>query len=393
MQVLLSELEAAHRVSIVEVRLVRLWPFAPHRTRGNAALAALVEVEMTLNEFQSVLEPLFRYLITDDIEVAGLDAQPALVVSPGQPDSRFYLATVSGLVTTGRAMRSLLEANGLCLYSEQLGDRGVIGAVAAISWPAARCSWELTAWRDEKMIRSHRILSEAAIDLMIETHPNTFLNRDPRQCRSIIAPRTPCPVLYGIRGDSSSTVEAAHAMLQAESGVEISCSHRSHRTNQTTDDHLSEVRCGTVLSRARCQFGGHAALSVITEAGLSRLVAFKQGGAVNRLLRIMQVGDRIEWVGLESPDGSIHLERIRLSDASPRLGHRPLCDCGGRLKSAGAAALLRCRRCGRTGPRRWLTNSAPPVDWVEPAAADRRHLARPLAHGPPATSERNDATG
>ena len=71
--------------------------------------------------------------------------------------------------------------------------------------------------------------------------------------------------------------------------------------------------------------GAHSSLEVTHKGDRKTLVAFKEGGDVNRLLRKLIPGDRINWLGLESPDGSIHLERLRIESSVPRILGRPIC--------------------------------------------------------------------
>ena len=71
--------------------------------------------------------------------------------------------------------------------------------------------------------------------------------------------------------------------------------------------------------------GAHSSLEVTHKGNRKTLVAFKEGGDVNRLLRKLIPGDRINWLGLESPDGSIHLERLRIESSVPRILGRPIC--------------------------------------------------------------------
>ena len=85
---------------------------------------------------------------------------------------------------------------------------GVVGACAAISWESnPHSSWELIAWRDDSSLGSERRVSSRSVSQLESLFPGTFLNRDPTKGKGLIAPRTPCPVLYGIRGSSSSEVE------------------------------------------------------------------------------------------------------------------------------------------------------------------------------------------
>jgi tRNA(Ile2) C34 agmatinyltransferase TiaS len=106
------------------------------------------------------------------------------------------------------------------------------------------------------------------------------------------------------------------------------------------------------------------------------LLSFAQGGDVNKLSQNLQPGDEIEWLGLADPEGSIHLEKLRLVSGG-RNKSRPICDCGTRYKSQGQNQSLRCPNCGSKHPDEWvyeLINS----DWKEPPASHRRHLSKPL---------------
>ena len=131
----------------------------------------------------------------------------------------------------------------------------------------------------------------------------------------MIAPRTPCPVLYGIRGSSSSEVEKAHIWLQSEKGVESCKSYAIHRSNQISDDHIESTDRGQSFVNLERQRGARPCFCILWRQSLN-LVAFQEGGPVNRLLRTLEPGDKITWVGLHSPDGSIHLERLRIDSAT-----------------------------------------------------------------------------
>ena len=205
---------------------------------------------------------------------------------------------------------------------------------------------------------------------MSNRFPSTILNRDPNAGRSIIAPRTPCPVLYGIRGESRQGVLDAHAFLQ-EGGAEKSSGHRAHRTNQATDDHLLSVENG-VVNNTRIMKGGHVEINVG-----DTLFSFSQGGGVNQLAQQLIPGDWIEWYGLHDLEGNIHLERLRLIEGV-RNKHRPICRCGKRYKSQGKDQPLRCSSCGSEHENMWLTEIIS-TEWKEPPVSYRRHLAKPLS--------------
>ena len=109
-----------------------------------------------------------------------------------------------------------------------------------------------------------------------ELFTDTFMNRDPTEDKGIIAPRTPCPVLYGIRGASKEAVESAHIWMQDVETNEKCESWASHMSNQLSDDHLLGPSFGTVISYPRVFNGAHASLRVISEVSGETLVAFSE---------------------------------------------------------------------------------------------------------------------
>ena len=114
-------------------------------------------------------------------------------------------------------------------------------------------------------------------------------------------------------------------------------------------------------------------------------MAFAETGPVNRALRKLMPGDRITWVGLTSPDGSIHLEKLRVNDHSPRILGRPVC-CSKTMRSAGKGQELRCLKCGKAQKKEWICEGSESVSglllgkWMEPSPSNMRHLSKPISH-------------
>ncbi|HIF04378.1 MAG TPA: DUF1743 domain-containing protein [Candidatus Poseidoniales archaeon] len=361
---LLTRLES-EGFTVQDERLVRLWPFAPGRTRGNAALAASIQTR-DIRRVQSVLDDWFtqRYsdLLPTDVEHA---AQPVLIASLTQFSEQMYWNTVQHEVSL-HERREAMQGSLHRVWTTQRGRRGIIGASAAIAWRGQHDhTWECTAWREGTGLRH---VPPNIVQDMAERFPSTFMNRDPN--RALIAPRTPCPVLYGIRGETRQSVLDAHAFLQS-SDVEQSIAHRAWRTNQATDDHLSDVRSGIVQS-IQIRRGGHVQVLLP-----DRLMAFAEGGPVKELAQSLESGDVIQFHGLKAPDGSIHLEKLKLVHGI-RDRQRPLCDCGRRFKSQGVGQKLKCPSCSTLHADVWLSSSVS-RDWVEPPPSHRRHLAKPLS--------------
>ena len=376
--------------TIEERRLVRLWPFAERRTRGNGALGAILEFpEHEKENLEAVCREWFSQLLQriKTYPPSPIPPSPCLVLSFDPLPEKWYWEAVRGFVDS--FSRFDQATKNKCIVFHSNSTFGVVGACAAAAWnPSVESSWELISWRQEELVGTDRMVAQKAVSGMENNHPETFLNRDPTKDRGMIAPRTPCPVLYGIRGFSESVVYNAHQWLQARSDVEECASFASHLTNQLSDDHIESTKRGTVTTTATETRGGHAFVFAFTGISSLKLVAFSEGGPVNRLLRNLRPGDSISWSGLTAPDGSVHLEKLRLDTSSPRIVGRPSC-CSRAMRSAGKGQDLRCLTCGKTEKKYWkstvddLPSGQPTGVWLEPTPSNRRHLSKPLSHGNP----------
>ena len=372
-----------------ERRLVRLWPFAPNRTRGNAALAAICLVNIAdLNNVDSICKEFMDDLnkeIQGTYPDTGQKPSPCLLIALDDYPESWYWEAVRGEVSLKVRKKQIPDSTKI--YSIEHNPNGVVGASSAIAWnPNEHNTWELIAWRSDDKISSPREVSSQAIESMSENFPTTFANRDPTTGRGMIMPRTNCPVLYGIRAESSEELQSAHEFLQIREDVEKCYSWAIHRTNQISDDHLLGSEIGIVSSFPLEVQGGHSSVSVWTGSSSITLVAFAESGDVNALLRRLKPGDEVEWMGLSSPSSEVHLERLRVNTSSPRLGKRPEC-CNKTMRSAGVGQGLRCKTCGHSIEKAWQTKSesfnSQHQGWVEPNTANRRHLAKPLQRGLP----------
>ena len=381
-RLLIRDIDSAQEI---ERRLVRLWPFAERRTRGNAALCLLISINTT--DVETLYETLQHWIPEPDNSEIGSASRPAIVVGLGSPPASWYWETVRGYVALDDRLSSI-EASDYRVITRSDRPHGAIGASAAIAWPASEFTWELVAWRYPNRIGSPRAVDAELIGSMSVKYPGTFANRDPTTGRCLIAPRTPCPVLYGIRGLNESSVIDAHNDLQSYDSIEDSIEYGTHRTNQCSDDHLENTFVGTVTSEPVIGPGGHVSLTVMSMGKSETILAFKEGGPVNAEVRLMHAGDIIRWVGLRSPDDSIHLERVCLIDPVPVIKNRPKC-CGTAMKSGGKRSVLRCSKCEKKCKRSWVSNPLRNAGlWAEPPPSHRRHIAKPLSEGPPDTTAR-----
>ena len=356
-------------------RLVRLWPFAQRRTRGNAALAVELQCDDEASLMQHLdawwtehLEPLDGVFGPSSIsERPQSPASPGMIYYSERPNAQYYWEAVRGEVDISSAP----------LPTKAWGGHGKIGAAAAVSWPGETTTWEAIAWRStEDRIRQRSIDMNALLE--IDGWDGVVLSRDPRNGSGLIAPRGRSPVLFGVRGTSFTAAQAACQHLIGAPETESVSAWRVFQTNQASGDHLSGILSLTVNEVEIHPARKHA--HVHTDG--PTLVSYAEGGPVNSLARWLKPGDSIAVAGLFHPDGRLHVERLKVESWVARNHERPLCSsCRVRLKSMGKGQGLRCPSCKARTPDRWVdVPILPPfIEWVEPPMDSRRHLARPLA--------------
>ncbi|MDB2367708.1 DUF1743 domain-containing protein [Candidatus Poseidoniales archaeon] len=359
-------------VSFRTPRLVRLWPFARQRTRGNAAVAVelITENESELlihldQWWQQHIESLKGVIGTSDhSERTQYPADPGMIwTSESMTDEAFYKSAVS----------SEIELQNVPEVTRYWGGNGRIGATAAVLWPAAQCTYEAIAWRSNEA-EGRRQLDEVAL-AEVEDLKDTFLCRNPKLGTSLLAPRGNSPVLFGIRSWTKDGAQHALDILEQGNDTEPSKGSLVFQTNQATGDHLEEpveayVRSKSILKK------GH----VVLETTQGTWMAFRQSGHIALLSQWVIKGDLLIGNGLRDEDDVLHLELLKVKKSISEQ-KRPLCvRCNKSMKSMGKNQGLRCKRCNLTSDRGWVeVERIPPFqNWVQPPPSSRRHLSKPL---------------
>lgn len=397
-------------------RLVRLNPNVPWRTRGNAALGGRFGYgagrAMQVGEIDG--RPVWAYArgrapgsaarraFVADVwarlraiapGVRGTD--PALVVAPRPLPADLYWAAVRRTVPVG-ATRARLGRLGVERHCRG-ARRGLIGAAAAIAWPAKWSSWELIAYRDPARWGSPRDVDAASVRAAQRREPSLFLCSDPRTRRLLVTPHTPCPILFGLRGRTARGPLAARRTVRAEPVDRWLL----FRTNQGSGDHLvrrsfgtlrrydSGIVAGDVVGTPRALRGGHIAVEVVDDEGTtSRCIAFEPTKTLPRVVAALRPGDRVTVWGSRGVRPALRLEGLRVDRLTPRLHRaRPRCAPGHRaVRSLGRGRGYRCPTCRRRWPPeagRLVRLPSPLRAEVEyhPTPSARRHLA-PLGPEP-----------
>ena len=392
-----------------EPRLVRLNPNIPWKTRGNAALSMRVGRGFGLPRRVGVIDgtdvvafPRGREPPADVVarfvedawarvlEVSPSDrgTDPALVAVRDPLPEEVYWQTVRDLVRIPAAERAVRRAGGEMRVRR--GRRGLIGAAAAVAWPARRATWEAIAYRRPERIGSPREVDPASVITAQRRTEALFLCFDARTDRLLVAPHTACPILFGLRGTERSAPLSALPTI----GSEPVDRWMLFRTNQGTGDHLlprripevrgyrSAIVTATVERPPQVLPGGHVRFVVRDPAG-NRLpcVAFEPTKTLPAVARDLGPGDRVRVWGARGHTGALQLEGIALLQPLGRGRWRaPACpDCGRRTSSLGTGRGWRCERCRRRLPPEAGTWAKRRREFgrgtYHPTPSARRHLA------------------
>jgi tRNA(Ile2)-agmatinylcytidine synthase len=394
-----------------EPRLVRLNPNIPWKTRGNAALSARLGhgrgPRRRLGEIGGT--PVWSYaggsspnpkersaylgraweLVRAAAEGGGPGTDPALVAADRRLPARVYWEAVRSVVPVPK-VRQLLESSG-AWFRTNGSDQGLVGAAASIAWPGAHPTWELIAYRERARWGTAREVDAGSVRAAQREYPRLFLCHDARTRRLLVAPHTPCPILFGLRATDPRSPRRALSAVRSER-VER---YVVFRTNQGSGDHIvsrppsrwppltaGSVR-GEVSELPSTLRGGHVRFEVTTAAGdRSRCVAFEPTKTLPRVARELGIGDRVRVWGSRGRDESIHLEGIEVLHWTPRFtgGSPPPCPtCHRRTESYGHQRGYRCRSCRTRLPpeaaRPRVRTPRLPTGVYHPTPSARRHLA------------------
>lgn len=359
-------------VSFSNPRLVRLWPFAKRRTRGNASVAVELITDNELGLLAHLDDWWERHITSlkgvlgtsDHSERSQYPADPGMVwTSEAIADESFYNSAVS----------SEIHLEDLPDVTRYWGGSGRIGATAAVMWPTTRHTFEAIAWRMDDAV-GPRQLDEEALNKVDELS-DTFLCRNPKLGTSLLAPRGNSPVLFGIRSWTEAGALRALTILESGDDTESIKGSLVFKTNQATGDHLNEPIEAVVRSKSILK-NGH----VVLDTSEGTWIAFRQSGNIALLSQWVMKGDTLIGNGLLDAKRTLHLELLKVVNAISEQ-KRPLCiRCHKSMKSMGRNQGLRCKKCNITSDKGWVeVERTPPfTDWVQPPPSSRRHLSKPL---------------
>lgn len=381
-------------------KLVRLNPNIPWKTRGNGAVCLQMKEKPEVDP-KSVLERASS-LIERLAELDEANTNPGIVVTGSQKTipSDMYWQTVRDVVKL-EDVTKILDDRG-AVYKGFKNRRGLIGATAAISWAMnvattsqADRTFELLAYRERSRWGTARQIEDASVIEMDKKVKSTFNNYDYDNKHIGIAPNSPCPVLFGIRGDNPEDLQSAMKLIRSEPIDQWLI----FETNQGTDDHLqplsipairpcqSVITEGIVSSEPHVIEGGHTIFAISNSDAQVDCAAYEPTKGFRGLVNQLVVGDKIKVYGsVRTEPLTINIEKIEvleLVDQDLKQGNPKCNTCGKSMKSIGKGQGYRCKKCGAKLPEDSaefikVDRNLKPGFYEVPVCA-RRHLSKPLS--------------
>lgn len=382
--------ELSKFATVEEARLIRLNPNIEWKTRGNASVCLVLGARDKERAKERVLEAVERFSIFEDE-----NTNPGVVFFEGEVPrefGEFYRKCLHRVVEIEYAEK-LAESFGAECHRYKNG-RGIIGALAAIGSNGGDCTYEIIAYREkENWGAERRVNPESVYRMNSKTYPLTFNNVDFAANRVLITPHSPCPVLFGIRGENPEILRQAFEMVEAGEKVERAI---IYRTNQCTDAHLervskiseiaprsSVIAHGIVAKEPRIIEGGHVIFSIRDESGEIDCAAYEPTKDFRFVAQKLRAGDEVRvYGGVRKDRKTVNLEKLEiLKLAKVYEEWNPLCsNCGKRMESAGTGQGFRCRACKSRAENKVAAELPRQLEEkiysVPPCAM--RHLSKPL---------------
>ncbi len=382
----MKKLEDKNYHIIGHPRLVRLNPNIPWKTRGNGAVSINLENGDPKKIKEIIEEFIDKYARFDDKKT-----NPGFVILKKRPSSEIYEKSVKGIVSLEETEK-LLDSLG-AVYKGYKNKRGLIGATASVAWsPKLDKTYELIAYREKKRWGTKRQVDSNSVRKINESFSSTFDNFDYENNHNRLVPSSPCPVLYGIRGENIDDLIQASSVVKSEK-VE---SWIIFETNQGTDEHLqrrninkiapyqSVITEGVVTKIPYTIEGGHVIFSIKDSTGEIDCAAYEPTKQFREIIRELIPGDKIEvYGGVREKPLTINLEKINTKHLEKQVEkvENPVCPkCGKHMKSKGTGQGYKCKKCGTKSEKPLVKERKRniKIGFYEVPVCARRHLSKPL---------------
>ncbi len=367
-------------------RLIRLNPTIPYKTRGNGAVSFLVDVDDTDELVDVINEVILEYA-----ELGDDNTNPGAVFVEYELVDRlrwFAEKAMKDVVTMDEAM--FIIGKHLIPHLRYKKGRGLIGALAATSAQLDDYTLELLAYRFPERFGTPREYDEESFyDIDFQLYPEVFDTVDWCNENVVAVPNTPCPVLFGLRGENIEALHKALQMVRAEPFDRYAIFITNHATDMhiISEEEVKELKNfrsykvrGQVVVEPYDIEGGHVFFEIATRFGVIKCAAFEPTKQFRNVIRMLREGDVVEVYGSMKKD-TINLEKINIVQLVEFVEKNPICPvCGKRMESAGKGKGFRCRKCKTRAESRVKERVQRNLDtgFYEVPPSARRHLSKPL---------------
>ena len=249
----------------------------------------------------------------------------------------------------------------------------------------------MITYREKNKWGTKRFVDDKSVKDIDHAFLSTFDNFDYNNNHNRIVPNSPCPILYGIRGENENDLINAKSKVKSE----IVDSWLLFETNQGTDDHLQEksvneispfqsvILKGFVASNPRSFKGGHTVFQFEDNTGKIDCVAYEPTKEFRSLIRQLNIGDKIEVYGsVREEPLTINLEKIKLIEIAKIFEkiENPICSkCGKHMKSRGKNQGFKCKNCGIKSNTPTIREKKRLIStgFYEVPVCARRHISKP----------------
>ena len=372
-------------------RLIRLNPFARHKTRGNGGVALKIPIDSKISRAKEIVLESVEKLSMFDCD----NTNPGVIFYDGEITKEmedYAFRAIYEFITIDEA-EEFGKSVGCEIHKFKKG-RGIIGSIAAISLPLGDFTYELLAYRaPENFGTERRIDYESVYEMDRKTFPDTFENIDYSEDYIAIEPKTPCPVLYGIRSNTPEVLKVAKSIVKVAEPIDDWC---IFKTNQHTDMHIQKASkisgmkqfgcycvCGEVKNKPTIIDGGHMFFYIQDESGEIECGAYEPTKNFRKTVSHLRPGDIIRVYGGIGEQKTFNVEKfqvIKLNDVEYK---NPVCECGKRMTSAGKNKGFKCKKCGnKIESNEKIPEKIPRnlenLKFYETPVSARRHLSKPI---------------
>ncbi|MFW6141081.1 MAG: TiaS agmantine-binding domain-containing protein [Candidatus Saliniplasma sp.] len=395
-------------------RLVRLNPNVPWKTRGNGAIVLtfgegkkqgrgighiqkkihIYEGDHTVSEkkFDIILERAEK-VVKQWSELECDRTDPGLIVSKKKTPYYLYEKAVKDIIELDEVVDVLENEN--IHYTGFGKKRGLIGAASALAWETKDHTYELITYRKQSKWGTPRIIEKRQVKELDRSLDSAFDSYDYEEDASVIDPNSPCPVLYGVRGEKPEELKKSLEIIDSEEPSRWI----TFLTNQGTDDHIQSAKIenvrpwlsvkikGKLTNEPYTIKGGHIFFEISDEKENSiTAAAYEPTKGFREIVKRLIVGDVIElYGGVRKDPMTLNIEKMKilhLEDKIIKTGN-PVCpSCNKRMSSIGKNAGFRCKRCSKKASEEDIETRKEERDleetWYETPVSARRHLSKPL---------------